>query len=206
MIRNLPLRFPFHRSLVVVAGAALLLAAPVLAAGADAQTGGFGARGFAAHDEMGMRGWGFGGPGAGMSIERLLARAEELGLTEAQQTKLREIRKQSPAALMPKRQAVEEARIAFQDLMAQQKSSATDLERAHAKVVEARSALEAAQFHLRMQVREVLTPEQRTKLLENAAAMRGGMHRRMRMRPFGESGAPGDTPGGDRPAPAPEHF
>jgi len=174
------LRSSGHRLIPLAAGVALLAATPLAGASAGAQPCAFGGPGCGAHGHMGMRG--AGGPGrggAGMSIERLLAHAEELGVTEAQQTKLRDIRKQSPGVLSPKRQAVEEARLALQDLMAEEKSTTADLERAHAKLVEARSALQAAQFHLRMQVRDVLTPEQRTKLKEKAAALPGDGTRRM---------------------------
>ena len=100
---------------------------------------------------------------------------------------------------MPKRQAVEEARLALQDLMAEEKSSAADLERAHDKLVEARSAVQAAQFHLRMQVREVLTPEQRTKLHEMVGAgPRDGARRMMRMHRSAPEGDGGEGPGTER--------
>jgi Spy/CpxP family protein refolding chaperone len=189
----------------LAAGAALLVAAPTLAASAEAQPYGFGGQGRRMHAEMGMHRQAR-GAGAGLSVERLLARAEELGLSAEQQTKLRDIRKQGPGALMPKRQAVEEARIAFQDRMAEEKSSATDLERAHGKLVEARTALQAAQFHLHMQVRDVLTPEQRTKLREKAASGRDGAPRMMRQHRFGAFDFEGDDDGDGAEAPVFERF
>jgi len=173
----------------------------MLAASADAQSCDFGGRGCRMHAQMGMHRQGHGGPGrggAGLSIERLLVRAEELGLSAEQQTKLRDIRKSSPGALMPKRQAVEEARLAFQDLMTEEKSSAADLERAHGKLVEARTSLQAAQFRLRMQVRDVLTPEQRTKLRDKAAdRARDGAPRMMRQHRFGAFGFDDDEGDGE---------
>jgi len=150
---------------------------------------------------------GHGRGGAGLSIERLLVQAEELGLSAEQQTKLRDIRKQSPGALMPKRQAVEEARLAFQDLMAEEKSSAADLERAHGKLVEARTALQAAQFRLRMQVRDVLTPEQRAKMRDKAADWRReGAPRMMRQQRFGAFDFEGNEEGDGEEGPAFERF
>lgn len=188
MSSRFPLRSAVHRLIPLAAGAALLVAAPTLAASAEAQPYGFGGQARRMHAQMGMHRQAR-GAGAGLSVERLLARAEELGLTAEQQTKLRDIRKQGPGALMPKRQAVEEARIAFGDLMSEEKSSATDLERAHGKLVEARTALQAAQFHLRMQVRDVLTPEQRTKLRDSG---RDGAPRMMRQHRFGAFDFEGD--------------
>ena len=162
-----------------IAAAAALGLVPLAVARADAEPmGGFGSW-RAPH--MGMRMHQRGGPG-GMAIERLLANASDLGLSDAQQSKLREIRKQVPGALMPKQQLVEEARLDMQDLMAQSKSSAADLKKAHDKLIKARSELEAAQFDLRMQVREVLTPEQRDKI---RTTVRGGARMRMRQQRLG---------------------
>jgi Spy/CpxP family protein refolding chaperone len=186
----------FHRRVVPIAAAAALGLVPLAVTRADAQPGrGFGP-GHGPHAGMAMHRRG-GGMGGGMGIERLLARADDLGLTDAQQQKLRQIRKQTPAALMPKRQAVEEARLDFQDLMSQEKTSTADLERAHGKLLDARSKLQAAQFDLRMQVRDVLTPEQRTKIRQG---LRDGARQRMRTRQprMGWNGFDDDRPGTER--------
>jgi Spy/CpxP family protein refolding chaperone len=68
---------------------------------------------------------------------------------------------------MPKRQAIAEARLDLSDLMARKDAGAADLTRAHERLVQARSAMAMAAFDLRMQAREVLTPQQRDKLREH---------------------------------------
>lgn len=167
------------RSLLPLAAAAALALVPLAASRAAAQPGrGFG-HGPGPQFGMRMHHRGGGAMGGGLAIDRLLARADDLGLTDAQQTKLREIRKQVPGKLMPKRQAIEEARLDMQDLMAQESASSVDLKKAHNKLIKARSDLEAARFDLRMQVREVLTPEQRTKIREG---VRDGVRKHMHMR------------------------
>jgi Spy/CpxP family protein refolding chaperone len=115
------------------------------------------------------------------SVDRLLALADELALTDAQKTKLREIRRKTPGALMSKRQAVAEARLDLQDLLAQENTSGADLRRAHDKLVKSQGDLQAARFDLKLQVREVLTPEQRDKVRD---AARDRMRQRVRMPRF----------------------
>lgn len=100
-------------------------------------------------------------PGLGLGI---LDAAEKLNLQDDQVTRLREIRKNAPAQLMPKAQALMEARIEFQDLMHQENASPDALRRANQRLQDARSAMQAAAFDLRLQIREVLTPKQRAEL------------------------------------------
>jgi Spy/CpxP family protein refolding chaperone len=150
-----------HRLLL----AAALITAVVLAivlvfadtAGAATRGGrgvGFG-RGGAGMHGMGML------PGLGLGI---LDAAEKLNLKDDQVARLKEIRKNAPGQLMPKAQALMEARIEMQDLMRQDDADAEALRRAHQRVQEARSAMQAAAFDLRLQVREVLTAKQRNEL------------------------------------------
>jgi len=127
-----------------------------------------------------MRSWamshgGHGGDRMGGMAEGLLAAADELELSDAQRTKLKEIRRKSPAALMPKRQAVMEAQMDYRDLLAQGSASVDDLRRAYTALQKARNEMQNAAFDLRMQAREVLTPEQRDKLRET---MKSQMRRR----------------------------
>jgi Spy/CpxP family protein refolding chaperone len=96
--------------------------------------------------------------------QHLLMAAEKIGLTDAQKTQLRELRHRGPATIMPKQQALMEARMDFQDSMAKKDAPAAEIRKAHDKLLKAQSDLRAAAFDLRMQAREVLTPEQREKL------------------------------------------
>ena len=112
--------------------------------------------------------------------DHLFAAFERLDLSDAQKEKLRQIRRSAPAALMPKRQAVMEARMDLRDLMEKEQVDSAAARKAHEKVLQARDALETAEFDLRLQARDVLTPEQRKQLRKDlrpgAAWERGGAH------------------------------
>ena len=95
---------------------------------------------------------------------RFLDAAERLDLTDAQRDQLRRIRRKAPGEIMPKLQAVMEARMDLQDLLTQDKTDKAALRRAHQKVLDAQAAVQTSMFGLRMDVRDVLTPEQRDEL------------------------------------------
>ena len=96
-----------------------------------------------------------GGMGGGV-VEHLLANASEVGLSDAQQEQLRQVRRRAPSLLMPKKQAVVEAQVDLRDLMEKNKADSAELRRANDKVLKSRSELAAAAFDLRLQVRDVL--------------------------------------------------
>jgi Spy/CpxP family protein refolding chaperone len=121
------------------------------------------------------------GAGHGALIDHLLAAGDEIKLTDAQRDKLRQIRRNAPGALMPKKQAVVEARMDLRDLLESDKADAAGLRRAHDKVLKARSDLAAAAFDLHVQARDVLTAEQRQKLHDGVRQrVRGQIRERMR--------------------------
>jgi len=136
---------------------------------------------------------GHGGPmaaiGAHGSMRQLglhfLAAAERLELTDEQQQQLKQIRRKAPGEVMPKVQALMEARMELQDLLAEDQTDKAALRRAHQKVLDVHAALNTAMFGLRMEVRDVLTPEQRDEL-------RKTMRRPLR----GIRGRPGPGPRG----------
>ena len=101
--------------------------------------------------------------GLGMGI---LDAAEKLKLSDEQVERLKAIRKSAPGQIMPKTQALMEARIELRDLMAEENAKGDALRRAHQNVLQARAAVQSASFDLRLQVREVLTPKQRAELKE----------------------------------------
>jgi Spy/CpxP family protein refolding chaperone len=105
--------------------------------------------------------------------QHLLMAGEKIGLTEAQKTQLHELRRRGPATIMPKTQALMEARMDFQDLMMKKDAATADIRKVHEKLLKAQSDLRAAAFDLRLQAREVLTPEQREKLHEQMRPMMG---------------------------------
>lgn len=134
-----------------------------------------------AADWMGRPGRGIhaGPDGFGLAI---LDAAEKLKLTDDQVVRLKAIRKSAPAQLMPKTQALMEARIELQDLMTQENAQSEALRKAHQNLLEARAAVQSATFDLHMQVREVLTPKQRTEL---KSLMRERAHERRLRSPMG---------------------
>jgi len=164
-------------TIALAAAAALVPAA--LAATAAAQPAGDDRR---AGHEMRMRSpraaYAQRGPRARAAWDRLLAAADELGLSDSQQDKLRALRRSAPGVLMPKRQAIAEARLDLEDLMARKDADAAALRQAHERLVQARGALATATFDLRMQAREVLTAQQRNKLREMRRP--GALRREMR--------------------------
>ena len=148
---------PAHTHYRLLFGLALLGALVVLAIGFVDTAGATQRRmmrGPGSH-EMGML------PNLGLDI---LDAAEKLDLKSDQVTRLKAIRKSAPGLLMPKAQALMEARIDLQDLMLQENAAADALRQAHQQMLDARSAVQAATFDLRMQVRDVLTPKQRAEL------------------------------------------
>ena len=122
-------------------------------------------------------------PNLGLDI---LDAAEKLDLKSDQVTRLKAIRKSAPGVLMPKTQALMEARIDLQDLMLQENAAADALRQAHQQMLDARSAVQAATFDLRMQVRDVLTPKQRAELKDMLRERT--RERRVRMRAPGRMG------------------
>jgi len=127
--------------------------------------------------EMGML------PNLGLDI---LDAAEKLDLKSDQVTRLKAIRKSAPGLIMPKAQALMEARIDLQDLILQENAAADALRQAHQQMLDARSAVQAATFDLRMQVRDVLTPKQRAELKDMSRER--ARERRVRMRAPGRMG------------------
>lgn len=98
---------------------------------------------------------------------------ERLDLKDEQREKLRKIRRAGLEVMAQKRVAMAQARMDLHDLM-EKDASTSELRNAHAKLAKARTDLQAAAFDLRMQAREVLTPEQRQELRKSA---RKGMRR-----------------------------
>ena len=104
-----------------------------------------------------------GGPG-GDAHMRFFREVERLDLSDTQRDQLQKIRRKAPSEIMPKMQTLMEARMDLRDLLAKDKSDKTALRQAHQKVLDAQAALQTALFNLRMDVRDVLTPEQRNEL------------------------------------------
>jgi len=105
--------------------------------------------------------------------------ARELGLTEEQRAKIKEIRQKHEAGAGARMKAAMEARKAFADAFRDHATSVEELRRLHGAASQARLEALLDQRAQREEIRAVLTPEQR----EKAAHWRGlmeGMGRGMR--------------------------
>lgn len=104
------------------------------------------------------------GPGmgarSGAGPDRLF---EQLDLSPAQLEQIRAIRASSQETMEPLRDQVQSARIAMHTLMASQASS-DQLRQQHTNLLNLEQQLKTKRFETMLQIRDVLTPEQRTEL------------------------------------------
>ncbi|MGB7416851.1 MAG: Spy/CpxP family protein refolding chaperone [Thermosynechococcaceae cyanobacterium] len=105
--------------------------------------------------ENGKKGWGKG-------REQLF---EQLSLTDAQKTEIEAIRQAARSNKEGKREEMRAARDKMQELYASD-ASADELRAQHQTTQSMRQASGEQRFETKLKIREVLTPEQRTKLVE----------------------------------------
>ena len=105
---------------------------------------------------------GFGGKGGGLG--RLHKLSEELGLTDEQKQKLKDIRQQETEASKAKREVLKTARKALGDALTAQDSTPAQLTALNEKLAQAKLDVMRAQFSKLLEMRAVLTPEQLSKL------------------------------------------
>ena len=96
--------------------------------------------------------------------KRLEQIAGELGLTEEQKTKIQASREKYKTQITEKETAFSAAREKFTTLVQNPNASTSEIESAHKQKEDAGRALQDMIFKSRMEFREVLTPEQRTKM------------------------------------------
>ena len=111
----------------------------------------------------GPAGLGPGGGGSGMGGGGLMA---ALGLSQAQKTQLKALRRARRDKLQIARNDLQDARGDLRDLMASGNASDDQLRAQHAQVEKLQAALEEQRFQSILEVRDILTPAQRKKMRE----------------------------------------
>jgi len=112
--------------------------------------------------------------------------ARDLGLTEEQRAKIKEIRQKHEAGAGARMKAAMEARKAFADAFRDHATSVEELRRLHGAASQARLEALLDQRAQREEIRAVLTPEQREKAAHRRGLMEGmgrGMRHGMGMDP-----------------------
>ncbi len=98
---------------------------------------------------------------------------EQLDLTDEQKTQITELREKCMASQKETQDALKEAHKSFRQAMDNISSTDEDLKKMHASVEELKAKLSTARFEQALQIRAVLTDEQKTKFNELQKSMRG---------------------------------
>ena len=148
----------------------------------------------------GMRGQG--GPGGGGSGGREGRMAQELGLTQEQVTKMREIHRAKRRTSIDQRASIQKAMIDLTDELRKEKPSQATLGKIIDQIVKTKADMERNKLNTMVAVSAILTPEQKKIAAERMAnqSMMGGKRKGQRggqrgMRPGG-GGGPGGGYGG----------
>lgn len=88
---------------------------------------------------------------------------KELGLSEEQLVKIKEIRRERKSSIQEKRQAAKIANQAFRAALANSQSSKDEIAEKYRAMSQARQAIRDARFETMLEVRNVLNEQQRTK-------------------------------------------
>jgi Spy/CpxP family protein refolding chaperone len=91
--------------------------------------------------------------------------ASELGLSEEQKTKIQASREKYKTQITDKETAYNTAREKFSGVVENPNASTSEIESAYKQKEDAQRSLQDVVFKSRMEFREVLTPEQRTKMI-----------------------------------------
>lgn len=91
---------------------------------------------------------------------------ETLNLSDAQKNELQQIRNQYQPRFMEKREALSNARQVLQDMMVDDDASPSALRRQHDQILDLRQEMGNLRFESMLEMREVLTPEQREDFAE----------------------------------------
>jgi Spy/CpxP family protein refolding chaperone len=122
---------------------------------------------------------GFPGPRGRMGGAMLAGLAEELGLTEEQQTRLRALRFEQAKGGLQTRTNVLLRRIELEELLQQDEPNPAELNKRIQALADAQGAALRQRIEHRMAFRRILTPEQRARL---RTALRQRLHHRLMMR------------------------
>lgn len=98
------------------------------------------------------------------AFDRVLENREELGLTDEQIEKLKQMTFEFRTAQVERRANVEKARIVVEHLKGSKMASEQSVMEAIDNLAQARAELEKSRYHFRVQVRSILTAKQLDKL------------------------------------------
>jgi len=102
----------------------------------------------------------------GMNINAIRKLAKEIGLTEEQLKKIREIRRDAQKDMVDLNADLQKSIIDLKEIASDPKATRVQIEGAAKKVLEKGDALKLRRLRMFLDVRDVLTPEQREKLME----------------------------------------
>lgn len=114
----------------------------------------------------GMRGMG------GLHPRMLMRHAEELGLNEAQQSRIREILEKERGELEPLREEMRAEAQAMRALMQSATAERAQIQEQFENVLEMEMEMKRRRMEVMLGIREVLTPEQREQVMEFRAEHR----------------------------------
>lgn len=108
----------------------------------------------------GKHGWHKGGE---KRHEKMMQHLEDLGLSEDQRTKIKSLHESHRAEMEAQRDAMKASHEAFRDAMKSADKTDDELTAMHEKIVSTRSDEMRMRFKHMLQIRGILTPEQRAK-------------------------------------------
>ena len=101
--------------------------------------------------------------GGKMGIGNMERFADELELTQEQQDKMQDLRIQSEKDMIDLRAEKEHAQLGLRELFSDMDAKRSDIEKASTKLMDINRKIEKRQLKLMLDMRDVLTPEQREK-------------------------------------------
>lgn len=114
----------------------------------------------------GKHGWNKSGDwnkGGGKRHEKMMEKLEDLGLSEEQRTKIKALHQEHRAEMDERREAMKASKKAFRNAMNAGDKSDDELTTLHEKIVSDRTDEMRMRFKHMLQIRSVLTQDQRTK-------------------------------------------
>ena len=118
---------------------------------------------------VGMRG------GPGSLFNRVDRFADEIGLTDEQVEKIKDIRNKNAKEIIDLNAEKKKAEIDLRKLMEDPDAKSSAIEKLAKKVMEQENAIRTAQLDAMLEIRDILTPEQRAKLKEAIQSRRQEM-------------------------------
>ena len=139
--------------------------------------------------------WGHrGGRGGFMPFGAVERFADEIGLSEDQLDRISSIKTEMEKKIVDLRAEKQKAQIDLRELIRDPKAKSSEIEKVAQKVVDLESQIRLNRIESAIKIRDVLTPEQREKLMEVIKEHRQKMRER-RLEKFGRGPHHGPQPG-----------